>query len=156
MRHFVLLVLLFPVAAQERVDLGTVDRIKSEAFDRSKVMDHLYYLTEVYGPRLTGSPEFEQAVKWPGDRLKGYGMENVHLEKWGPFGRGWSLQQFSVELVEPRYVNLTAYPLAWSASTAGPVSGEPITAPLRASFRDGPVKLKEQMEAYKAKWKGKL
>jgi len=73
-----------------------------------------------------------------------------------PLDVAGSLQQFSVELVEPRYVNLSAYPLAWSASTNGPVSGEPIMAPLRVSFRDGPVKLKEQIEAYKAKWSGKL
>jgi carboxypeptidase Q len=156
MRRFALFLLLLPAAAQERVDLGVVDRIKSEAFDRSKVMDHLYYMTEAYGPRLTGSPEFEQAAKWTVDRLRGYGLQNVHLEKWGPFGRSWSLQQFSIEMVEPRYVNLTAYPLAWSASTNGPIGGDLIMAPLRTSFREGPKKLKEAMEAYKAKWTGKL
>src|SRR5258708_35367370 len=83
-----LLFLLLPAAAQERVDLGIVDRIKSEAFDRSRVMDHLYYLTEVYGPRLTGSPEFEQAAKWAMDRLKGYGGGGVEPERTPFFGSG--------------------------------------------------------------------
>ena len=152
----ILLLLALPALAQERVDLGIVDRIKAEAFERSKVMDHLYYLTDVYGPRLTGSPEFEQAAKWTMDRLKNYGLENVHLERWGPFGRGWTLQQSSLELTEPRYAQLTAVPLAWSASTDGPVSGELVMASLRASFRDGPKKLAEAMQAYKAKWTGKL
>ena len=44
--------------AQERVDLAVVHRIKSEALENSKVMDHLFYLADVYGPRLTGSPGF--------------------------------------------------------------------------------------------------
>src|SRR5207248_5394022 len=125
MRNFALAVLLAaPVVAQEKVDLGVVDRIKTEAIDRSKVMDHLYYLSDANGPRLTGSPEFEKAAKWAMDRLKEYGVQNVHAEKWGPFGRSWSLQQSSVELIEPGYAAITAVPLAWSASTNGPVTGE--------------------------------
>ncbi|HEY2018896.1 MAG TPA: M20/M25/M40 family metallo-hydrolase [Bryobacteraceae bacterium] len=152
----VLLFLALPAIGQEHVDLGIVDRIKTEAFDHSKVMDHLQYLTDVYGPRLTGSPEFEQAAKWTTERLTGYGLQNVHLEHWGPFGRSWSLQESSLELIEPRYSQLAAAPLAWSASSNGPVSGELAMAPLRVSFRDGPRKLKEQMDAYRASWSGKL
>ncbi|HVW84659.1 MAG TPA: M20/M25/M40 family metallo-hydrolase [Bryobacteraceae bacterium] len=142
--------------AQDTVDLGVVSRIKSEAFERSKVMDHLYNLTEVRGPRLTGSPEFDQAASWTVDRLKEYGLRNVHLEHWGPFGRSWSIKESSVELIEPRYGQLIAAPLAWSSSTKGPVTGDLIIAPLKASFRDGPAKLKEEMAAYRSKWAGKL
>lgn len=151
-----LLLVLLPLAAQERVDLSVVDRIKTEAFDRSQVMDHLYYLTDVHGPRLTGSPEFEQAAKWAMERLKGYGVVNPRVERWGPFGRSWSLQQASVEIVAPRYAMLTAVPLAWSSSTNGPVTGELILAPLRVAFRDGPIKLRDNLQAYKTKWTGKL
>lgn len=144
------------VFAQEPVDLGVVDRIKTEAFGHSKVMDHLYYLTEAYGPRLTGSPEFDQAANWAASRLKEFGLENVHFEKWGPFGRSWSLKQSSLELIEPRYQQLTAVPLAWSAPTNGPVSAELVLAPFNASFVSGPKKFKEDFEAYKTKWSGKL
>jgi hypothetical protein len=148
--------LALPALSQEHVDLGIVDRVKAEAFERSKVMETLRNLTDVHGPRLTGSPGFEDAARWAIGELKGYGLENVHLEKWGPFGRAWSLEQASLELIEPRYSLLTAVPLAWSASSNGPVTGELVLAPLRVSFRDGPKKSAEALQAYRAKWTGKL
>jgi carboxypeptidase Q len=150
------LLLAFPALAQERVDLAIVDRIKTEAFDHSKVMETLRNLTDVHGPRLTGSPGFEDAARWAMGELNGYGLDKVHLEKWGPFGRAWTLEQSSVELIEPRYSQLTAVPLAWSSSTNGPVTGELVLAPLRSSFRDGPKKSAEALQAYRAKWSGKL
>jgi carboxypeptidase Q len=157
MRKTALLVLLaLPALSQERVDLGIVDRIKAEAFERSKVMEILRNLSDVHGPRLTGSPGFEHAAQWAMGELNGYGLEKVHLEKWGPFGRAWSLEQSSVELIEPSYSQLTAVPLAWSASTNGPVTGELVLTPLRGSFRDGPKKSREAFAAYRAKWAGKL
>jgi hypothetical protein len=152
----VLLLLALPALTQEHVDLGIVDRVKAEAFERSKVMETLRNLSDVHGPRLTGSPGFEDAARWAMGELKGYGLENVHLEKWGPFGRAWSLEQASLELIEPRYAQLTAIPLAWSASSNGPVTGELVLAPLRVSFRDGPKKSSEALQAYRAKWAGKL
>ena len=148
--------LAIPALAQERVDLGIVDRIKTEAFAHSKVMDHLYQLSEIHGPRLTGSPEFDDAARWAVGRLQEIGVENVHLEKWGPFGRSWSIQQFSVEQLEPRYSLLNAAPLAWSAPTAGPVSGDLVLAPLSVSLYDGPKKVKIAMDEFRAKWTGKL
>ncbi len=151
-------VLLFAAAtlAQSGPDLGVIDRIKTEAFDHSKVMDHLYYLADVHGPRLTASPEFDDAARWAMSRLKEIGLANVHLEHWGPFGRSWSLQEYSVEMLEPRYASLTAAPLAWSASTNGPVSGEVVIAPLSIAFANGPTKNKELLQAYRQKWTGKL
>ena len=157
MRKFVcLFAAALSLAAQDRVDLGVVDRIKTEVFERSKVMDHLYQITEVRGPRLTGSPGFDEAAKWAAERLGEYGIQNVHLEHWGPFGKSWTVQQSSVELIEPRYVSLDAAPLAWSSSTNGPVSGDLILAPLRASYRDGPKKVRQEIDAWKAQWTGKL
>jgi hypothetical protein len=152
----ILVLLALPLAAQKGPDLGVVDRIKTEAFDHSKVMDHLYFLTDIHGPRLTGSPEFDDAAKWTMERLKEYGVANVHEEPWGPFGRSWSAQQWTVEMTEPRYSQLTAAPLAWSASSQGAVSGELIIAPLRTSFRDGPKQYREKFEAYQKQWTGKL
>ncbi len=151
-----MLCLAVPAIAQDRVDLGVVDRIKTEATAHSKVMDHLYQLSEIHGPRLTGSPEFDDAARWAVERLKEIGVDGVHLEKWGPFGRSWSVQQFSVEQVEPRYSLLNAAPLAWSAPTAVPVTGELVLAPLSASLYDGPKKVKIAMDEYRAKWTGKL
>ncbi len=137
-------------------DLGIVDRIKTEAFDHSKVMDHLYYLTDVHGPRLTASPEFDDAAGWAMDRLKEYGISNVHLEHWGPFGRSWSVEESSVEMLTPRYAALTAAPLAWSAPTGGQVTGETIVAPIELSFMNGLKKNRELLQAYREKWASKL
>src|SRR6516164_10568903 len=123
---------LVPVGAQDRgdrPDLGLVARIKTEAFDNSQVMDTLGYLTDVYGPRLTASPEFREAADWVVKRLQSYGVETVKLEKWGPFGRSWSLKQYALDMIEPRYALLDSAPLAWSDSTRGPLSGELIFAP---------------------------
>lgn len=149
------LLLLAPAAAQENVDLSVVNQIKDEAFEHSKVMEHLEYLTDVYGPRLTGSPEFKQAADWALKRLASYGLVNGHLEKWGPFGRSWSLEQYAVEMLQPRYSLLNAAPLAWSRSTNGPVSGEVVFAPLPARNYD-PARSEKELETYMAKYKGQL
>jgi carboxypeptidase Q len=151
---------LVPVGAQDRgdrPDLGLVARIKTEAFDNSQVMDTLGYLTDVYGPRLTASPEFRQAADWVVKRLEGYGLENVHLEKWGPFGRSWSLKQASLEMLEPRYAALDEAPLAWSAPTGGPVTGEPLLTPVgNGRQSQDPNKQEADWNQYMAAWKGKL
>lgn len=152
------LTLLVPVVAlgsQDAVDLGVVDRIKAEAFDRSQVMDHMRFLTDVYGPRLSGSPEFENAAKWTTDRLTQFGLSNVRIERF-PFGRRWSAEQYSLEMLTPHYMRLAAMPLAWSDSTSGAITGEPLLAPFELSFLSGPKKLTEDFETYKRQWAGKL
>jgi carboxypeptidase Q len=144
-------------ARSDRPDLTLVSRIKLEAFEHSQVMDTLGYLTDVYGPRLTASPEFKQAADWAIQRLKGYGAENARLEKWGTFGRSWALKQYSIEMLEPRYAVLDAAPMAWSDATRGPVTGELIYAPYggpRQTF--DPKKQQEDLDRYIAAWRGKL
>jgi len=141
--------------SQDAVDLGVVDRIKAEAFGRSEVMDHLHYLTDVHGPRLTGSAGFEDAAKWTTGRLAQFGLSNIHIERW-PFGRRWSADQYSLELLEPHYMRLAAVPLAWSDSTSGAVTGEPLLAPFELAFIRGPKRIAEDFDAYRRKWTGKL
>src|SRR5271166_2905115 len=99
--------------------LVTLNRIKAEAFEDSKVMDHMFYLTDANGPRLTGSPGYQTAADWVVKRLQEYGLVNVHQEKWGPFGRGWTNTHFEAHLLEPSYAPLIGFPLAWTASTQG-------------------------------------
>src|ERR1035438_804949 len=80
----------------EKVDLNTIHRIKEEALGRnSKVMDHAFYLTDVNGPRLQSSKGYRAAADWAVKRLQEYGLSNVHLEKWAPFGKGWNLELYS-------------------------------------------------------------
>ena len=143
--------------AQDRSDLNVVNQIKTEAFDHSQVMDTLGYLTDIYGPRLTASPEFMQAAQWAVNRLQSYGAQKVQLEKWGPFGRSWELKQYSIEMLEPRYAVLDSVPLAWSDATKGTVTGEVILAPFgNRRFSFNPKVTEEQLNKYMAEWKGKL
>src|ERR1700689_757883 len=116
----------FVLCAQEKVDLAGVQRIKQEAFQNSKGMDHLFWLSDVYGPRLTGSPGFTAAANWTVKRLKEYGIEDAATEVWGKFGRSWRLAKFSISIQEPEYAPLIGFPLAWSADTKGPLVTEPV------------------------------
>src|SRR6267378_6167318 len=89
-------------------------RIKDEGMNRSQVMQTLSYLSDVIGPRLTASPNAKRANEWTRDKLTSWGLQNGHLEAWGPFGRGWTLKHFSAQIVEPQDIPLIAYPKAWS------------------------------------------
>ncbi len=112
--------------AQENVDSDVVARIKEEAFQHSQVMDTLVYLSDVYGPRLTGSPAYYEAAEWAKERLESWGIENVHFDSYRDDLRGWEIESYSVEMIAPRYMNITALPDAWTAGTDGEVIGEPI------------------------------
>ena len=82
-------------------------------------MTTLSYLTDVIGPRLTGSPGLKRANEWTCQTLTSWGLSNGHLEAWGPFGRGWTLKRFSAQVIEPQCIPLIGYPKAWSPSTDG-------------------------------------
>src|SRR5215470_12727191 len=66
-----------------------IARIREEGLKHSQVMETLSYLSDVIGPRLTGSPNLKRANEWTRDRMTRWGLQNAHLESWGPFGRGW-------------------------------------------------------------------
>ncbi|HKP70778.1 MAG TPA: hypothetical protein VJV05_15930, partial [Pyrinomonadaceae bacterium] len=116
------LLLTIPVCAQESVDRAMIAKIRDEGLNRSQALKIFTQFTEVIGPRLTGSPQVKAASMYGKTRLAEWGLENPRLEAW-EFGRGWSLEKFSVEMIEPRYAPLVGYPEAWSASTAGELIG---------------------------------
>jgi len=144
------------VRGQSAPDLSAVHQIKTEAFQNSKVMDHLEYLSDLYGPRLTASPEWQEAAQWAMKELKSYGVENVHEEKWGPFGRSWSVESYTADMIAPRYSHLVAAPLAWSSSTNGPETADALYAPLTIGRWYEFKKNRENLEKYKTEWHGKL
>jgi hypothetical protein len=113
-------------APQEKFDQDAITKIKEEGMTRSQVMDTLSYLTDVPGPRLTGSPGLRAAQEWAKQKLASWGLQNSHLEAWGPFGRGWSLEGFSANIVKPNYSPLIAYPKAWSPGTNGVLRAQPV------------------------------
>jgi carboxypeptidase Q len=96
-----------------------IERIIDEGINRSQVMQTLSYLSDVIGPRLTASPGMKRANEWTRDQLTKFGLQNAHLEAWGPFGRGWSLKRFSAQVSEPLDIPLIAYPKAWSPAISG-------------------------------------
>ncbi len=127
----VAVVVSLPLAAQwpatEKIDLDAVYRLKDEGLQRSKVMEIESYLTDVYGPRLTGSPNIREAADWAEKTMKEWGLANVHSETW-PFGRGWQNQRFVANAATPRAYPLIAYPKAWTPGTNGPVTADAVIA----------------------------
>ncbi len=115
-------------ALAEPVDLDAIGLIKSEGLQRSQVMDLVWYLTDVHGPRLTNSPQIRAAAKWATDRLTSWGLSNVTEEAWGPFGRGWVNDHFAIEVAAPTVSPLTAYPRAWTPSTKGATTADVVLA----------------------------
>jgi hypothetical protein len=112
-------------AAQDAVDRDMVDRIRREGLERSQVYATFSHLVTNIGPRLTATPEYKAAADWARTKLAGWGLRDARLETW-EFGRGWTLEKFTIELVEPRYMPLVGYPEAWSASMEREVEGTPL------------------------------
>lgn len=137
--------LALPIAmlAEESVDILAIHKIKQEALENSKVMDHMFYLTDVNGHRLTNSPGYRKAGEWAVKQLKEYGLQNVRMEKWGPFGKGWTYTRFAAHMIEPAYSPIIGFPQAWTPGTNGPVQGEVVAVTIRN-------------EADMEKWRGKL
>jgi len=134
------------LVAEEQVDLGVVHKIRDEALQNSQVMEHLFYLTDVSGSRLTNSPGFFSAADWIVKRLGEWGI-SAHQEKWGPFGRGWTSTRFSAQMLEPQSVPLIGAPLAYTPGTNGPVTGEPLIVAINTE---------SDFDKYKGTLKGKI
>ena len=126
----------------ETLDWAAVGRIRDEGFRRSQVMETAAQLTDVHGPRLTGSPQYKEAAEWARAELERWGLENARLEPF-PFGRGWSFERCSAQVLAPSPFPLVALPKAWTAGTSGPVRGKV-------------VRVKVESEADLEKWKGQL
>lgn len=133
-------------ASEEPVDLATIQKLRTEERTHSKVMDTLFYLTDVYGPRLTNSPAFFAAADWIIRQLNDGGI-SARKETWGPFGRSWRFTRFSASMVAPQYMPFIGFPLAWSASTLEPVTTDVIITK---------VYTEADFAQYRGKLKGKI
>mgnify|MGYP000303673776 CR=1 FL=1 len=135
------------VAAQNTsVDWDIVTKIRDEGFNRSKVMETVQYLTDVIGPRLSGSPQMQQASEWTRDTLAAWGMDNARLEGF-EFGPGWSSEHTVVKMTSPRTSQLYARAMSWHPGTDGVVNGDVVYAPMSS---------KADFEKYKGTLKGKI
>ena len=147
-----LFALVFPYAAfaqqpQQPPEDPAITKIKDEGLNRSQVMQTLSYLSDVIGPRLTASPNMKRACEWTRDTMTKWGMQNAHLEAWGPFGRGWTLKRFSAQVTDPQDFPLIAYPKAWSPGTNGPLNADVV-------YFD--AKDENDMARFKGQLKGKI
>jgi carboxypeptidase Q len=109
-------------------DPSAIGRFRDEEAQHSRIMEVLGYLTDVYGPRLTNSPNIREAAEYTMKTLGSWELSNVHEETWGPFGRGWSNELFEANEIAPRKFPLIAYPKAWTSGTDGPVTADAIYA----------------------------
>ncbi len=134
-------------AAPEKVDTEMMSKIRKEGMENSKVMDTLSWLTDVVGPRLTGSPQMKHANEWTKTRLAEWGLENAQLEQWGPFGRGWSLEKFAANVIAPVPFPIIGYPKAWTPGTNGAIVGDVV-------YLD--IKTEADFEKYRGKLNGAI
>jgi carboxypeptidase Q len=116
-------------AASEKIDYEAINKIKEQGMQpqNSKVMEISSWLTDVHGPRLTGSPTTQKAGEWAVAKMKEWGLQNVSLEKWPDqtlFPRGWANEKFYMAAVSPQPFPIPGTPTAWTPGTSGLVRGD--------------------------------
>jgi carboxypeptidase Q len=137
-----------PLWAQtESIDPQITQKIRTEGLNNSKVMETAFYLTDVSGPRLSNSPGLKRAEEWAVKTLQSYGLQNVKLEPWGNFGKGWEIEKNYSAMTLPYYHAIIASPKAWTPGTNGLVKSDIVL--LKADSAS-------DLEKYKGTLKGKI
>jgi carboxypeptidase Q len=132
-------------APQKALDLDT--QILKNAQDNSEIMKNLQYLSDVIGPRLTGSANLKRANEWGAEVMKKYGLSNVHLEPW-EIPTGWERGTATMKLIDPdNGRSLTVAAAGWSPSTKGKITGDVVILQARN---------KEDLEKYRGKLKNAI
>lgn len=137
-------------AQQEVVDQAIIQKIRNEGLNNSQVMKTAFYLTDVSGPRLSNSPGLKRAQDWAVNTLKSYGLQNVKLEPWGKFGKGWQVEKSYTAMTAPYYHAIIASPKAWTPGTNGPVKSEIVIIDISK------IDTVLQLASYQGKLKGKI
>jgi hypothetical protein len=141
-------------SAQEKIDRDINWKIRREATDNSQIMRTLHFLTDVYGPRLTGSPNLKAAQDWVVSETTKWGLKNAHLEPWSFGHPGWLNERLSVHVVSPIKDALVVEALAWTPGTNGPVTAE--TVQIQLPERPTKDVLARFLDATRDKVKGKI
>ena len=112
--------------AFELIDHETNARIRKEGHENSQIMRTMHYLTDVHGPRLTGSPNHKAAAEWAVKQMTEWGFVNGRLEPWDFGHPGWLNERFAGYVVSPVRDSLVGEVLAWTPSTNGIVTGDAV------------------------------
>jgi carboxypeptidase Q len=150
----VILFMAFVVYPQNPPESEVQSSIRKEGMEKSQIMRTLHYLTDVYGPRLTGSPNLKAAGEWAIKQMQSWGMENGHLEPWDFGHTGWLNERATGHVLSPFKEPLVFETLAWTPSTTGTILGQayhliPPDSPTEAD-------LTAFLELQKEKVKGKM
>src|SRR5215510_9603996 len=116
------LALLNPFPALS-IDPEIQDKIRHEGMRNSRIMRTLHYFTDVYGPRLTGSPNLKAAGEWAVKQMAVWGLENGHLEEWNFGHPGWANERITAHIISPVKESLVCEVLAWTPGTNGNLTG---------------------------------
>ncbi len=144
---FVLSMPLFVFAQSENIDLKMIQRIKEEGLTNSGIRDISFFLTDVVGPRLSGSEGMNRAYEYTSRQMSDWGLSNVQVVPWGEFGVGWENEKFYIAMTKPYYQHLIAVPRAWTRGTQGLVSASPVLVDIRSE---------QDLAKYRGKLRGKV
>src|SRR5438874_1455732 len=146
--------LCLPLLAQSQSDKDLLERIRKEERDNSQIMKTEHMLTDVYGPRLTGSPNHKAAAEWAIRQMTAWGLSNAHLEPWD-FGHvGWLNERFTGHIISPVKDVLTCEVLSWTPSTRGTVT--PRAYQMILPDRPSQEQLTAYFETQKVKVRGRI
>jgi carboxypeptidase Q len=146
-----LIMLLLPAAVwsqSENIDLSMIYKIKQEGLKYSQIEELAFGLTDLTGPRLTGSTGMTRGNEWAKKKMEELGFQNVRIEPACEFSKpGWDNLKTYAAMTAPYYANFACNPVAWSGSTNGAVKGQVV-------YVD--VKAESDLEKYKGKLSGKI
>ena len=118
--------LLLSLAAFAQTTLDIQEKIRQEENKNSQVMHTMHFFTDVYGPRLTGSPNHKAAAEWAIKEMTSWGFKNAHLEPWDFGHPGWMNERSSGYITSPMLAQLTFRVLAWTNGTKGTVTAQTV------------------------------
>lgn len=136
-----------PLTPAEKAAADLDAKIIEDETKNSEIMANLQYISDVIGPRLTGSANLKRANEYTAEKMKSYGLENVHLEPW-TIPVGWERGTLSFKLLEPENGReITAAAAGWSPSTKGKIVGDVVIVNATTP---------KELEAYKGKLKNAI
>jgi hypothetical protein len=127
-----------------------IDKMRDEGFSRSQVMEFVWYMTDVFGPRGGNSPSYNQAAQWAEKKFKEFGTANIKLDPYAEIGMPWECTFNSVHLIKPQYMPLIAYAVSHTRGTNGKVRSNAVYVNTQEIFSEA------DLEKYRGKLEGKI